>query len=211
MPEPMTPDSITPESNPHSSDDFAPTLQIVVASTREGRQGPIVGQWFTAVARAQNLFYVEAVDLANMALPLLDEPRHPSLRQYEHEHTRRWSEIVARADAYVFVTPEYDYSAPASLINAIQYLSHEWAYKPAGFVSYGGVSGGTRGVQMSKQLVTAVKMMPMSEGVAIPFFAQYISPNTGIFAPGELQSQSAIVMLTELHRWAVALKPMRNH
>ena len=49
------------------------------------------------------------------------------------------------ADAFVFVTPEYDYGPPAALVNALQYLVHEWSYKPAALVSYGGVAGGTRG------------------------------------------------------------------
>lgn len=185
------------------------TLQIIIASTRDGRQGPLVGAWFLAQARAHARFDVEVVDLAQVDLPLFDEPKHPRFAQYEHEHTRAWSATVARADAYVFVTPEYDYSAPASLINALQFLVREWAYKPVGFVSYGGVSGGTRGVQMTKQLVTTLKMMPMFEAVAIPFFAQHIDKASGTFDPGEVQGKAAVVMLDELLRWAEALAPMR--
>src|SRR5690349_114928 len=123
-----------------------PHLQIVVASTREQRKGPQVAAWFEGEARAHGGFEIELVDLAAVALPLFDEPRHPRLRQYEHEHTRRWSASVERADAFVFVTPEYNYGAPPSLLNALDYLIQEWAYKPVGFVSYGGVSAGTRSV-----------------------------------------------------------------
>jgi NAD(P)H-dependent FMN reductase len=184
-------------------------LQIVVASTRRGRQGPLVGAWFLECARAHGKFGVELVDLADVDLPLLDEPMHPRLAQYEHEHTRAWSAIVNRADAFVFVTPEYDYGAPASLLNALQYLLKEWAYKPVGFVSYGGVSGGTRSVQMTKQIVTTLKMVPMSEAVAIPFFAQYIDKETGAFDPGEVQVTAATVMLDELLKWTGALRPLR--
>jgi NAD(P)H-dependent FMN reductase len=42
----------------------------------------------------------------------------------------------------VFVTPEYCYVPPASLINAVQGVTREWADKPTGAVSYRGVSGG---------------------------------------------------------------------
>jgi NAD(P)H-dependent FMN reductase len=86
----------------------------------------------------------------------------------------------------------------------------EWAYKPAGFVSYGGVSAGLRGVQMTKSLVTSLKMMPMFEAVAIPFFTQYIKAETGVFDPGETQAKAVVVMLDELLKWATALKPMRG-
>jgi NAD(P)H-dependent FMN reductase len=185
-------------------------LQVIIASTREGRQGASIGAWFLDVARTHGKFNVELVDLADVDLPLLDEPKHPRFKQYAHEHTKAWSAIVSRADAYVFVTPEYDFSAPASLINALQYLQKEWAYKAAGFVSYGGVSAGTRGVQMSKQTVTALKMMPMPETVAIPFFPQYIDSETGAFDPGDVQVKAGGVMLDELYTWAAALKPLRS-
>ncbi|MEO8622661.1 MAG: NAD(P)H-dependent oxidoreductase [bacterium] len=185
-------------------------LQVIIASTREGRLGGAVGAWFLECATRHAKFDVELVDLATVNLPLLDEPNHPRFQKYVHEHTKAWSALVDRADAYVIVTPEYDFSAPASLVNALQYLVAEWAYKPVGFASYGGVSGGTRGVQMTKQLVTALKMMPMSEAVAIPFFAQHIDKATGIFSPGEVQDKAAVVMLDELLKWAIALKPMRT-
>src|SRR5262245_20375897 len=116
-------------------------LHVVIVSTRPGRGGPAVARWFVEQASSHGAFQMKLVDLAEVNLPLLDEPSHPRLRDYKHEHTKKWSATVAEADAFVFVTPEYNYSAPASLINALDYLFHEWAYKPAGFVSYGGVSG----------------------------------------------------------------------
>lgn len=185
-------------------------LQVIIASTREGRRGPYVADWFLEHARRHGGFEIEKVDLAGIALPLVDEPNHPRLRNYQFEHTRAWSAIVERADAYVFVTPEYNYSAPPSLINALDFLFHEWAYKPVGFVSYGGVSAGLRSVQMTKQTVTALRMMPLPEAVSIPFFQQHINEEAGTFDPGEVQAKAADVMLNELLRWAEALKPLRG-
>ena len=68
-------------------------------------------------------------------------------RQYEHEHTKEWTASVNAADAFVFVLPEYNLLAAARFVNAIDYLFWEWQYKPVGFVSYGGVSGGLRAAQ----------------------------------------------------------------
>jgi NAD(P)H-dependent FMN reductase len=185
------------------------TLQVIIASTRPGRQGAKIGAWAVQQVVAHGKFDVEAVDLAKVNLPFLDEPRHPRFAQYEHEHTKRWSDTVKRADAFIFVTPEYDFGPPATLINALQYLSKEWAYKPVAFVSYGGVSGGTRGVQITKSTVTSLKMMPMFEMVAIPFSAQYVNSATGVFDPGDAQGKAAGAMLDELHRWTIALKTLR--
>lgn len=84
-----------------------PRLQIIIGSTRPGRRGPAVADWFLVRAREHAGFDCELVDLAEVALPLLDEPRPPQHGRYAHDHTRRWSEIVSVADACVFVVPEY--------------------------------------------------------------------------------------------------------
>jgi NAD(P)H-dependent FMN reductase len=185
-------------------------LQVVTVSTRKGRVGPVIADWFHDQATKHARFELERVDLAEVNLPLFDEPHHPRFGKYEHEHTKAWSAIVSRADAFVFVTPEYDYGAPAALSNALQYLMNEWAYKAVAFASYGGVSGGTRGVQMAKQIVTALRMMPIPDGVAIPFFSQHLDKATNRFAPGDVQDKAAVTMLDELLKWSAALAPLRG-
>ena len=186
-------------------------LQVVTAATRPARKGRAVAGWALGQARAHGKFEVEDVDLAKVNLPLFDEPKHPRFAEYEHDHTKRWSATVSRADAFVFVTPEYDFGPPASLINALQYLVKEWAYKPCAFVSYGGVSGGTRGVQITKSTCTGLKMMPMFEAVSIPFFTQFFNADTGAFDPGETQAKAMSAMLDELLKWTQAMKPMRDN
>jgi NAD(P)H-dependent FMN reductase len=187
-----------------------PHLQIFIVSTRPSRKGPLVAAWFERQARQHGHFDIEIVDLAEVNLPMMDEPEHPRLQRYQHDHTKAWSARISKADAFVFVTPEYNFSAPPSLSNAIDYLVHEWAYKPVGFVSYGGVSGGLRSVQMTKLLVTSLKMVPMYEAVAIPFFANSIDAATGVFSPAEGQAKAAVVMLDELARWTAALAVLRT-
>lgn len=184
-------------------------LQVIICSTRPGRVGPAVAHWFHAYARNHGGFDVELVDLADFHLPLYDEPVHPRMQQYEHEHTKRWSASVDAADAYVFVTPEYNYSAPPTLVNALDFVYKEWNYKPCGFVSYGGVSGGLRAAQSAKPQVTTLKMMPMVEGVAVPMVAKHLQEN-GQFVSNELIDASASTLLDELLRWATALKTLRT-
>ncbi len=186
-----------------------PRLQTIICSTRPGRVGPAVAAWFNDFATRHAAFDAQLVDLAEFKLPIYDEPVHPVRQQYAHEHTKRWSVSVAAADAYVFVMPEYNYSAPPSLVNALDYVYKEWNYKPCGFVSYGGVSGGLRAVQSVKLQVTTLKMMPMVEGVAVPMVAKLLT-ESGAFASNELIDASAKTMLDELQRWTVALQAMRS-
>jgi NAD(P)H-dependent FMN reductase len=185
-----------------------PKLLIVVVSTRDERAGTPVASWFADRARKHGGFEVDLVDLREVALPLFDEPRHPRLKQYAHAHTKAWSARVAPADAFVFVTPEYNYGVPPSLINALDFLHSEWAYKAAGFVSYGGVSGGVRAVQMAKLVLTSLKIVPLPEAVSVPFFTKLIDP-AGIF-DGTSQEAPAKAMLDELARWTGALAVLRG-
>jgi NAD(P)H-dependent FMN reductase len=186
-----------------------PTLQIVIASTRPGRVGLPVGQWFEQRARAHGGFEVELVDLLELDLPFMDEPNHPRLQQYTKQHTKDWSARVDAADAFAFVVPEYNYGLPAALKNAIDFLHVEWQYKPVGFVSYGGVSAGTRSVQMIKQVVTTLKMFAVAEAVSIPFVARFID-DEGVVEANETMEQAADAMLDELLRVSVALAPLRT-
>lgn len=183
-------------------------LHVIICSTRPGRVGPSVGQWFEDFAVQHGKFETTLVDLADFNLPVYDEPVHPVQQKYTHEHTKKWSASVAAADAYVFVTPEYNYNPPPAFVNALNYVYKEWNYKPCGFVSYGGVSGGLRAVQMEKQLVTTLKMMPMVEGVTIPMVATLLDENRK-FKSNDLIDTSARTMLDELHRWTGPLKTMR--
>jgi NAD(P)H-dependent FMN reductase len=186
-----------------------PRLMIVIASTRPGRVGLPVAQWFEGQAIAHGGFDVEVADLAELALPFMDEPAHPRLQQYIHPHTKRWSALVDAADAFAFVMPEYNFGFNAPLKNAIDFLHNEWKYKPVGLVSYGGVAAGTRAAQMLKQVVTALKMTPLAEAVQIPFVAQFFNDD-GAFEGTPVMQQAAFAMLDELVRVEAALRPLRT-
>ncbi|HEY4025281.1 MAG TPA: NAD(P)H-dependent oxidoreductase [Candidatus Dormibacteraeota bacterium] len=185
-----------------------PNLMVVIASTRPGRVGLPVGRWIHQRALDHGAFDVDLVDLAELALPFMDEPHHPRLRRYQHEHTKRWSARVARAGAFVFVTPEYNHGYNAPLKNAIDYLIHEWEHKPVGFVSYGGVAAGTRAVQQLKPVLSSLKMTPVIEAVYIPFVQQFLDHDRR-FVPSETTEAAATAMLDHITRWEAVLRPLR--
>ncbi len=184
-------------------------LAVIIGSTRPGRKGPAVAEWVAQAARAQGGFEVDLLDLAEFDLPLLDEAAHPVMAKYEHAHTKRWSAAIAAADAFVFVTPEYDYFAPAALVNAVQCLHREWRYKAAAVVSYGGVSGGLRSAQVLRGLLGNIGMMAIPQGVPLPFFANHIGED-GVFIANAKMDEGAGLMFTELAKWSGALKSLRD-
>ncbi len=182
-------------------------LHIITCSTRPGRIGPHIAKWFGTVAEQHGKFDVVPVDLHEFNLPIYNEPEHPVRQQYQHGHTKQWASSVHAADAYVFVTPEYNFGPPPSLLNALNYVYREWNYKPAGIVSYGGVSGGLRSAQMLKQTLTTLKIMPIVEAVTIQNVSTLIDNKH--FTPTEYHTSSALTMLDELYKWAQALKTLR--
>lgn len=182
-------------------------LSVVITSTRPVRIGPAIGTWFHAHAVAGGVD-ADLVDLAEVNLPLYDEPNHPRLKTYTKDHTKRWSGIVEASDAFVFVLPEYNFTAPPSFFNALDFLFSEWAYKPAGFVSYGGVSGGLRATQTAKTILTTFKVVPIPEQVVLPMVSASIKD--GVFTPADPARSSADAMLAELAKWSGALKPLRG-
>ncbi len=185
-------------------------ILVLTCSTRPGALGPAVGGWLTdTLAPVAKELDVDLVPVAigDLDLPFLDEEEHPSTGVHRHEHTRWWSRIVAEADGFVFVTPEYNYGMPATLKNALDYLGPEWAWKPAGFVSYGHTSAGTRAVQHAKQVVTTLRLVPLGSTVAIRI-ADAMRDDR--FAPDPRHAEAAEGLLGELVRVAHALTPMRE-
>jgi NAD(P)H-dependent FMN reductase len=126
--------------------------------------------------------------------------------QYTHDYTKAWSEHIAEADAFVVVTPEYNYTMPPSLLNAVDYLHHEWNRKPVGFVGYGAV-GAARAIQMERSLFSSLNAMPV--GPAVTMMGVY-APLEKAFVAEERGEKAADRMLAELQVWAQALKPTRN-
>ena len=185
-----------------------PNLHVIVCSVRVKRMGLAVGSWFRDVAEQHRGFTVRFIDLREINLPIFDEPNHPRLQRYEFAHTKAWSQIVSEADAFAFVTPEYNFSTPPALNNALHYLYREWHYKPAGFVSYGGIAAGARGVQMTRQTVAALKMVPIADAVHIPFIARAMED--GKFKPTPENEKAARLLLDELVQWTEVLRPLRH-
>ena len=185
-----------------------PLLQIIIASTRPGRVGLPVGTWFSEQATADGRFDVEVLDLAEINLPLMDEPNHPSLQRYTHQHTKDWAATIERGDAFVLVMPEYNHGYTAPLKNALDYLVKEWANKPVGLVSYGGISAGLRATQVLKPTLMALRMMTAVEAVMIPMAGTMLAD--GAFTPSDAVAASVTPLLDELTRLLPASTLLRS-
>ena len=181
---------------------------IVLGSVREGRTGATIAEWVRKAAEADGRFDVDFVDLAELKLPLMDEPNHPRLRQYTKPHTIAWSERVEAADGFLFVFPEYNHSYSPAIKNALDYLGHEWDRKPVSFVNWGGNSGGTRAQAALRPVVTSLGMVITHGLIEINFAGAQLEE--GVFSPNEQQSTVLSLVLDELQQLDGALRPLRG-
>ena len=118
-------------------------LMVVVGSVRQGSNGSKVGQWVKEIVEADKRFNLDHVEVKDLNLPFYDDPNGgPTAlfymgKEYQNSTGRTWADRVAKADAIIFITAEYNRSFPASLKNAIDWVGPEWNGKIAGTISYG--------------------------------------------------------------------------
>ena len=177
-------------------------LAIVVGSTREGRRGPAIAEWFRTAAQQRGNMDLDVIDLAAAGLPdVLTNSRPPEVIALANR--------LDRADAFVIVTPEYNHSFPAPLKTAIDWYSAEWQAKPVGFVSYGGISGGLRAVEQLRQVFAELHAVTVRNTVSLHgVWARLAEDGTLIDPDGS--EKAARAMLDQLAWWARALRQARN-
>ncbi len=187
-----------------------PLIKVILSTTREARFGAKPADWIIDLARKEQPDATfELVDLKEINLPLFDEPVPPVMGDYRHDHTKAWAKIIDKADGFIFVTAEYNFSIPAALKNAIDYLAAEWRYKPAAFVSYGAASGGLRAVQHLRDIAGNAGYMSLQDTVAFNRFWELVSQD-GVLTPNAEQVEHGNKLVKNIVFWADRLKPIRE-
>ncbi|WP_414942722.1 NADPH-dependent FMN reductase [Amycolatopsis sp. cmx-11-51] len=124
-------------------------LLVITASVRDSQFGLVVAKWFTRRAGAHARFAVDTVDLVATPVPA-SLARDATVDAFA---TR-----VGVAEAVVVVTPEYNHGYPGAPKNALG-ARREWAAEPIAFVSYGGLAGGLRSVELLRLVVAELHMV----------------------------------------------------
>lgn len=205
---------------PDGSARAAVRLGVVVGTTRPGRKAAAVAEWVKQAASAHpqvqsGSVELRLLDLADAALPLLDEPVAAAFGRYQQPHTRAWATAVANCDGFLFVTPEYNHSIPAALKNAIDYLFAEWHHKPAGIIGYG-LAGGVRAALHLQTVLLEVKAIPVSPQIALSMFEDFtyddLTDPASPFKVTVRQHQDAalLTLVDDVLRHVSALAPLRT-
>jgi FMN-dependent NADH-azoreductase len=95
-------------------------IPMILGSTRRGRQSAKVARFIYEHMRRYEQIETEILDLLECNFPIMEE----RLRFHDDPppRLREFSEKIARADAVVIVTPEYNNGYPGVLKNSLDYL-----------------------------------------------------------------------------------------
>lgn len=184
-------------------------IGIIIGTTRPNRFSPKPAAWVHTAAKKHKDVEFVLIDLAEVNLPFLDEPLPPAMDQYSEEHTKAWSKIIGGLDGFIIVTGEYNFSIPAVLKNAIDFLTKEWAHKPWAFVSYGASAGGQRAVEHLRNVAGQLKVYSLREAVYINNYWSQLG-ETGEFLPNEQQENDLQNMLKAVIFWSTEMKASRK-
>jgi NAD(P)H-dependent FMN reductase len=185
-------------------------LAVIVGSVREGRRGPFISDWFVAEAAQHGQFDISVIDLADVALPLVMPPEPPALAEPARPSSlAAVTEVLASADAFVIVTPEYNHSFPASLKAFIDWHWSQWRAKPVGFVSYGSTGGGLRAVEQLRSVFAELHATTVRDQVSFHRYWLEFGPD-GKPLDAETHNENAKLMLDQLTWWGTALRNART-
>lgn len=190
-------------------------LQVIVGSTREGRNADSVCRWRLPMIESHGAFEVETLDLRDWPLPFFQETiasvgnfADPT---FSDPLVKQWNNKIGEAEAYILVTPEYNCSIPGVLKNAIDsvFFSFQFRQKPVSFVAYSlGFTAGARAVEHLKQIMSETDAIPVRTPTLIPSIANAFDDEGRPTDPN--LSGRLTVMLDDLAWLGRALKRARQ-
>jgi NAD(P)H-dependent FMN reductase len=141
-------------------------IPIILGSTRRGRQSAKVAHFVAGRMKMNDQIETEILDLLDYNFPIMEERLR--LRDDAPASVIDFSAKIARADAIVIVSPEYNNGYPGVLKNALDYLGPEYKRKPIGIVTVsGGGFGGLNALAQLRLVTLGMDAFPVP--AALPF------------------------------------------
>jgi NAD(P)H-dependent FMN reductase len=140
---------------------------IFYGSYRSDRQGIRLAEWLVR-AFAERGASAELIDAKAVDLPMLDRmyKEHPSGEA--PPALEALAEKIRTADAFVFVTGEYNWGVQPGLKNLTDHFLEEWYWRPAAIVSYSaGRFAGARAGLAWHGILSEMGMVVVSSTIAV--------------------------------------------
>lgn len=176
-------------------------IQIIVGSIREGRVAIKVAKWMLSAIQSFELkeVQVEIVDLKEWDLPIFAGAHSPASGIYDQPKQQQWAEQIAKADAFILISPEYNHGYSPALKNALDFVYQEWKAKPVAIVSYGGTNG-SRSIDQIKQVCAFIGMIDSNAVIEIRDIGQ--RGKTEVFEGNEFDNKAVKSIVNKLIQYA---------
>ncbi len=159
-------------------------ILVLYGSYRRDRLGiRLAGHLVTALAARGH--DAELVDAKALDLPMLDRMFKEHAPGEAPPVMQELAERIAAADAFVFVTGEYNWGVQPGLKNLTDHFLEEWFFRPAAIVSYsaGRFSGVRSGVSWHG-ILSEMGMVVISSTIAVGEIGQALDPDGVPTGPG---------------------------
>ena len=195
----------TATRNDHFATSTPDTTRVAVisSSVRDGRMSPSIADWVVAALDRTHGVKVDLIDLAAITLPD-DSQLYPGGGPATVVGQR-----IEAAEAFVFVTPEYNHSYPAPLKRLIDWHYREWMLKPAAIVAYG-VYGGHAAIEHLRGVLAELNMVTTRRclGLSVPWETL---DDDERYTPAETLTDGLVRALDELQWWSGVLTDARTN
>ena len=184
---------------------------VFYGSYRADRKGIRLANFVVASLRARGAS-CELVDAKVVGLPILDR----MYKEYPAGTAPPAMEALAAkiraADAFVFVTGEYNWGVQPGLKNLTDHFLEEWFWRPAAIVSYsGGRLSGVRSGALWHQTLSEMGMVVISSSLAVGPISQALNPDGEAIGDAGLELQRRFPRFADdLAWWTEAAKSLRT-
>lgn len=142
-------------------------ILVLYGSYRSQRQGITLADWLTRAFAARGA-EAELIDAKAIDLPLLDRMHKEYPRGEAPAKLAALAEKIVAADAFVFVTGEYNWGVQPGLKNLTDHFLEEWFWRPAAIASYSaGRFAGARAAMAWHGTLSEMGMVVVSSTIAV--------------------------------------------
>ena len=142
-------------------------ILIFYGSYRSDRQGIRLAEWLVR-AFAERGAQAELIDAKAIDLPMLDRMYKEYPAGEAPPALAALAEKIRTADAFVFVTGEYNWGVQPGLKNLTDHFLEEWYWRPAAIVSYSaGRFAGARAGLAWHGILSEMGMVVVSSSIAV--------------------------------------------
>jgi len=177
-------------------------IYIIVGSIREGRTAIKIANWVNQAINELSLddIRTETVDLKEWALPIFAGAHPPATGVYDQPKQQQWADKIASADAFIFISPEYNHGYSPALKNALDYVAKEWQGKPAAYVGYGATNG-SRSIDQLRQVATYIGLVDSNAVLEIRDIFKRNKEET--FEANEFEVKGLAALISKLQKYNV--------